>query len=440
MPTIKIKCQAARTVDFHKLQPFQKELKKLTDKSKQMLKSEIVIQGFIAPIFVWEAKDGQLFTLDGHQRCKALAELETEGYTIPKIPVAMVLADTIKEAKRSILGIIAQYGQVTEAGLIGYLEDAGLDARELENIRLPEIDVDSVIEQMDAALAKEKPDADEAPPLPAKAKTKRGQLFTLDGHRLLCGDSTNAQDVDRLMGERRARLIFTDPPYGVSYTGVEQKTIKNDELRGPNLQKFLVEAFQNMYRAGIENPAVYVFHASVNQRIFEEALNIAKFQVKQQIIWNKGMILSRSDYHWAHEPMFYAIKAGKNCEWYGDRTGKTVMSMHRADIAKLKKEDLQAMLAALLANTTNWEYKRDSVVTYQHQNQKPVTLCTVALKNNTMPGDVVFDPFGGSGSTLMACEIANRKCCTMELDEKYCDVIIGRWEKHTGKKAEIERK
>jgi DNA modification methylase len=443
MPKIVIRCRAAKTINYKTLKPFQGDLKKLTDENKQKLKSEIVEKGFTAPVFVWENQRGDIFTLDGHQRCKVLAELEKEGFTIPNIPVAIVQAADVKTAKSYLLGIVSQYGQITEAGLIGYIEDSKLDPKMLRNLRMPEIDIDNVIDQLDKMLNSEPPDADEAPALPAKAKTKRGDIFTLDGHRLMCGDATAAADMGALMGKDRARLVFTDPPYGVSYPGVagnETEQIKNDELRGSKLQDFLQAAFECMFKFTIANPALYIFHASVNQRQFETALNHAKFQVKQQLIWNKGMILSRSDYHWAHEPIFYAIKAGKNCEWYGDRTGKTVLNLHPADVAKLTKEQMKDMLKALLNNTTDWEFKRDSVVTYQHPMQKPVVLASLALKNNSMPGDIVLDSFGGSGSTLMACQIMDRRCRTMELDEKYCDVIIGRWEKHTGKKAEIERK
>lgn len=176
------------------------------------------------------------------------------------------------------------------------------------------------------------------------------------------------------------------------------------------------------------------------QRHFEEALNKAGFRVKQQIIWNKGMLLGRSDYHWAHEPIFYAIKNGKDCDWYGDRTGKTILAMHQPDLEKMPKEVLVALIKAAMAVTTNWEFRRETVQSYMHPTQKPVSVVGMAIQNSTRRGDLVLDLFGGSGSTLMACEIMHRRCCTMELDEKYCDVIRGRWEEHTGQKAVIEKK
>jgi DNA modification methylase len=406
--TIQIQCQGARNVDYKKLKPFQGRLKKLTDENKQKLKSEILENGFTAPIFIWENSLGILYTMDGHQRCKVLAELEKDGYKIPEIPVAIIHAPDEQTAKRRLLGIVSQYGQLTEAGLLGYIEAAKLDPKKLTNFSFPDIDLNGIIDQLAAATANEPGNADETPPLPTKPKTKRGQIFILGDHGVMCGDSTEWKDVAKLMDGEKARMIFTDPPYGVSYSGVagnESEVIKNDDLR---------------------------MH-------FENALETAGFKVKQQLIWNKGMILSRSDYHWAHEPIFYAMKHGRNCDWYGDRTGKTILAMHWPDIEKLKKEELQEMVKAMINNTTNWEYKRESVLAYMHPTQKPVSLCGVALRNSTRPGDLVIDIFGGSGSTLMACELMNRRCFTMELDEKFCDVIISRWEKHTGKKSEREK-
>jgi len=259
----------------------------------------------------------------------------------------------------------------------------------------------------------------------------------------MCGDSTNWEDIGRLMGRERARMVFTDPPYGVSYTGVnnpeghEWERIKNDDLRGAKLQRFLEAAFVCMARATIANPAVYVFHASANQRQFEEALVSAGFRVKQQIIWNKGMILSHSDYHWAHEPIFYAIKDGKNCEWFSGRTSRTVYNMQPPDLAAMTKDQLLEVLQAAAGGTTNWEYKRDAVQKYVHPTQKPVDLICHAVRNSSAKGEIVLDPFGGSGSTLIACDIMERRCFTAELDEKYCDVIINRWQQRTKRKARM---
>lgn len=444
--TIRIRVTGAKTIDFKKLKPYQGRLKRLTDENKAKLKEEITTRGFIAPIFVWVNPKGVLYTLDGHQRCKVLAELAKEGWKIPPIPIDIIEADSPAHAKQDILWLVSQYGEVTTTGLMGYLKDAELNPDVLKNFRFPDVDLDGIIDQFEAVANAEPKDADAVPPIPDKPKSRRGQVYIMGEHRLMCGDSTNAKDVARLMSGQKARMIFTDPPYGVSYVGAANQAardwdmIKNDDLRGDKLRVFLEKAFECMAKFSIENPAAYIFHASINQRHFEEALNKAGFRVKQQIIWNKGMLLGRSDYHWAHEPIFYAIKNGKDCDWYGDRTGKTILAMHQPDLEKMPKEVLVALIKAAMAVTTNWEFRRETVQSYMHPTQKPVSVVGMAIQNSTRRGDLVLDLFGGSGSTLMACEIMHRRCCTMELDEKYCDVIRGRWEEHTGQKAVIEKK
>lgn len=238
--TIKIRCTAAKNVDFKKLKPFQGRLKRLSDENKARLREEIVSQGFTAPVFVWESGKGVLYTLDGHQRCKVLSELEKNGWEIPEIPIAIIHAENIQSAKRALLGIVSQYGEITETGLIGYLKDADLDVKSLKNLRLPEIDLNGIVDQLMAIANNEPEDIDEAPDVPKKPKTKRGQIFQLGNHRLMCGDSTDWKDVSKLMDGKKARLIFTDPPYGVSYVGVagsKQDMIKNDELRGGGVIK-----------------------------------------------------------------------------------------------------------------------------------------------------------------------------------------------------------
>lgn len=444
MKTIRIRCQAAKLVKYQKLKPFQDDLKELSEENQEKLKNTIIDDGFVFPIHVWEDGSGTLYTMDGHQRCKVLAELERLGYEIPPVPVAIIHADDIAEAKRFLLRSLSQYGQMTEDGLVGYVQQFNIEPEFLDELRLPEVDLDAVMDRLQIPDDPVPEDIDEAPGAPAVPNSKRGKVYILGNHRLMCGDSCDPKDVAKLMKGEKARMIFTDPPYGVSYKGVnnpngrEWEQIKNDDLRGDQLFDFLKAAFQNMADSTIDNPAIYVFHASSNQREFEEALEAVGLKVKQQIIWNKGMILGHSDYHWAHEPIFYAIKEGANCEWFGDRTAKTIQNLNRGNIEEMKKEQMQIILTHLLENTTNWEIRRDNVMEYVHPTQKPVTLGCRAIKNSSQKDEIVLDLFGGSGSTLMACEVTGRRCFTMEMDERFCDIIIKRWEDHTGKEAETE--
>lgn len=285
----------------------------------------------------------------------------------------------------------------------------------------------------------EEDDFDEEAEYPQRAQA--GDIFMLGEHRLMCGDSTKPEDVDRLMAGDVADLVFTDPPYGVSYVGVnnpngkEWTMIANDDLRGDKLFQFLLYAFQNLSKHLKEDGAFYVWFASSNHVQFETALQAAGLRVKQEIIWDKGMVLGHSDYHWAYEPCLYGTHKDHNCTWYGDRSQKTFLAMNRTEIRDLKKEDLTQLLL-LHEGRAVWRISRDNVAEYIHPTQKPIALAGRALTNSSCAGQIVLDLFGGSGSTLMAAEQLGRCARLMEFDPKYVDKIIARWEKYTGQTAE----
>ena len=260
---------------------------------------------------------------------------------------------------------------------------------------------------------------DEVPEPPAEPITKPGDLWILGEHRVMCGDSTKAEDVERLMEGKKADMVFTDPPYGVSYTDSLGRSIKNDDLTDGDLQKFLRDAFATGVAVTAADAPWYVWHASRYQREFENALNDCSINVKQQIIWVKGEgvdgtaqvrapAIGRSDFRWLHEPCFYASRG--NPFNAGDR--KT---------------------------TTVWTVSRPTTGTV-HPTQKPIPLIEIALENSAKNNAMVLDLFGGSGSTLIACEKTSRQARLMELDPRYCDVIVKRWENLTGKKAVLENR
>ena len=253
-------------------------------------------------------------------------------------------------------------------------------------------------------VAEGETDADAVPDIPEDPVSQPGVIYQLGKHRLMCGDSTRAEDVARLMNSGKADLVFTDPPYGVSYRGVNNpggrlwEVIENDDLRGEKLSEFLLAAFKNLKASLREKRAFYIWYASSNHLQFEHAIIDAGLKSKQVLFWNKGMILGHSDYHWAAEPCFYGCHEGENCEWFGDR-----------------------------CQTTVWDIKRDNTREYVHPTQKPTALAIKAIFNSSKAGETVLDLFGGSGSTLIACEQTNRVNCTMEFDPKYADVIRRRW-------------
>lgn len=275
-----------------------------------------------------------------------------------------------------------------------------------------------------------------------KQRVSRGDIWLLGEHRLMCGDSTNPDDVKTLMGADLADMVFTDPPYGVSFTGANNPTSKdwdmiaNDDLKGDDLYQFLLRAFQNMSTYLKEDGAYYVWFATLNHVIFEKALQEAGLRIKQELVWDKGMVLGRCDYHWAHEPCFYGTHKDKNCKWYGDRTQKTFLAMNRAELKDLKKEEMLKILQNLYDGRTCWKIDKDNRLDYIHPTQKPLKLAGRGIKNSSCAGQIVLDLFSGSGSTMMAAEQLGRIARCMEYDPIYCDKIIARWEKMTGGKAE----
>lgn len=240
-------------------------------------------------------------------------------------------------------------------------------------------------------------------------ETKPGDVWLLGRHRLMCGDATDPDEVNKLMDNQLADMIFTDPPYNVDYTGKTKDalTIKNDAMEDKNFRNFLVAAFKNMVDASKAGAPIYVCHADSEGLTFRSAFKEAGWDLKQCIIWVKQhFVMGRQDYHWQHEPILYGWKPGAAHKFYGGRNQSTV-----------------------------WQIDRP-MASREHPTMKPVNLCAKAIENSSKSGDIIIDFFGGSGSTLIACEQLNRTCYMMELDPVYVDVIKKRWEHLTGLKAE----
>lgn len=277
---------------------------------------------------------------------------------------------------------------------------------------------------------------DPAPELPVEAISELGKVYQLGDHLLMCGDSTNPSDVKTLMGDNKADMVFTDPPYGISYSGVagskDWEVIENDTLRDDGLGEFLAASFLNMHEYSKDDTGLYCWFSSKNNEQFTNALKASGWDIKQELIWNKGMSLSGADYQYAHEPVLYCQKTGEKAKWFGGRDKKSILKAKRTEIDKLAKSEMVKMFKAMQDESTVWEVDRDLVTTYQHPTQKPTKLAGNAIHNSSQPGDIVMDLFMGSGSTLSACEQTKRKCYGMELDPKYVDVIRKRYAKLIG--------
>ena len=423
-------------IQLGKIKPWSNNPRMSTKaQAERIIESEKAL-GQLQTLAVGPTKKGYVDLYDGHQRCSAWMTVKPPTHEV----LALQSNRELTEQERRKVAVLLN----TASGSWDWDKLAAWDTKELNTWGMDKDylkgwnnDANNLKELL---ASEQKPEAD-APPevdqaerLIKKFKVKRGSLYQIGKHRLLCGDSTIRADVDRVMQGELAHLVFTDPPYGVTYTGQAQdsakewKMLDNDNLRNDALEQFLTEAFSNLFQVTQPDTALYCFHAAKTQKEFENALIKAGYEMKQQLIWNKGFGFNRFDYHWAHEPVFYCKKKGQSTHWYGDRTSQTIIGQRRTQLANLSKETLVNMVAQAMDASTVWEIDRDAMVDYVHSTQKPTRLAARAINNSSKEGDIVIDFFSGSGSTMVAAENMGRQCRGMELDPGYCAVILQRME------------
>lgn len=349
--------------------------------------------GFKVPIVV----DASNVIVNGHTRLKAAKYLGLKE--VPTIIADDLTPEQIKAFRLADnkVGEIATWDEELLNAELDELADLDFDMTEF-GFDLPDIEGEEV-EVIEDEFEEE---------LPAEPISKLGDIYQLGRHRLMCGDSTNSLEVEKLMGNKKADLLITDPPYNVAYEGKgkEALTIKNDSKETNEFHSFLYEAFSAAINNMKLGSSFYVWYASSEVVNFHTALEEAGFLVKQELIWNKNsMVLSRQDYHWKHEPCLYGWTSGGSHSWYSDRKQTTILNFDRPTVNK------------------------------EHPTMKPVALFDYQIKNSSKQGDCILDLFGGSGTTLIACEQNEREAYLMELDPRYVDVIIARWEAFTGEVA-----
>lgn len=271
------------------------------------------------------------------------------------------------------------------------------------------------------------------------SRVKPGELWALGTHRLMCGSALEPENYDRLTDiGGKIDMILTDPPYNVNYEGATKDKLKiqNDNMADGEFYRFLLHVFSEMKRPMREGAPIYVFYASSEGLNFYKAFRDSGFLFKQELVWVKNsMVLGRQDYQWQHEPIMYGWKPGAAHRWYGEFDKTTVID-DDVDMNKLDKKELIKLIRKFQNGDGTTIIREDKPTrNREHPTMKPIALVERFIKNSSQKDDIVLDPFGGSGSTLMACEKHYRSCRTMELDPKYCDVIIKRWEKYTGQEA-----
>jgi len=390
------------------------------------LKKSLERFGFVEPIVVNSDPKRKNIIIGGHFRVRTAKALG-----IKEVPVYYIKIDEEKKERELNLRLNKNLGHWNAELLVDFDEnlllDVGFESDELDAMFA------------DLKLDDDNEKDDDVPELANDSTTQIGEIWKLGRHRIICGDATNSDHVKTLMDKQQADVVFTDPPYNVNYKGHGKKTsntIANDNMGDEAFTKFLEKVFKN-FRESIKSGAgMYVFHSSSSQAQFEYALEKAGMDVKNQLIWNKpAAALGWGDYRWKHEPFFYCAVKGKKVQFYGDRKHSTVWDFQKTE-AQLFAWAQKMKRAEEQGKTTVWSMARDRVGEYVHPTQKPVELIVYALRNSSKSGDLVLDLFMGSGSTLIAAEKSERTCFGLELDPKYVDVIIKRWEDYTGEKAE----
>ena len=386
-------------VEINKLIPYINNARTHSVEQINKLRSSLREFGFINPVII----DKDYGIIAGHGRVLAAKE---EG--IEKVPCVLVdyLTETQKKAyiladnrmaldagwdeELLKLEIEALQGEAFDIGLTGF------DEKDLADLfKMDEGDVKDDDYDLTAALEK-------------AAFVEKGDVWVVGRHRLVCGDATNEEDVAKLMDGKKANLILTDPPYGVSFKSSSGLTIQNDSMKNDEFYNFLLAAFKNMVAHLEPGGGAYVFHADTEGLNFRKAFIDAGLHLAGCCIWVKNsLVLGRSDYQWQHEPVLYGFLQNGKHKWFSDRKQTTIWNFDKP--------------------------KRNA----NHPTSKPLDLLAYPLKNSTQANAIVLDTFGGSGSTLMACENSNRICYTMELDEKYASVILRRYVEDTGDKENV---
>ena len=393
-----------KLAEISTIKPYENNPRKLSEQAIEKVAMSLKEYGFRQPIVV----DKNMVIVAGHTRYRASKKLG-----LKQVPISVI--DNLSEEQINAYRI-ADNRTAEESEWDNELLKMEIKELEAKDFKLDLLGFND--EQLNNILFEEKQgltDEDEVPETPEEPISKLGDIWKLGNHRVMCGDSKIQDEVKKLMDNNLADLLHTDPPYNVNYSNAERPNpskkdlgkIKNDVMSKEDFYIFLKDCFTTAYIFLKEDSSAYIWHSSAEQINFTKAFIDAGFTFSQQIIWKKPMLLGRGKYQWAHEPCLFG---NKGSPYFTDDRKKT----------------------------TVWDFGGYDKSKNLHPTQKPIFIPEEAINNSSKQGSNVLDLFGGSGSTLIACEKLGRNCYTIELDPKYCDVIIKRWENFTGKKAELE--
>ncbi|WDM22900.1 DNA modification methylase [Paenibacillus polymyxa] len=373
------------------------------EKAVEYVATSIESYGFKNPILI----DSNNEIIAGHTRLLAAKKLGLKE--VPTILVDDLTPEQVK-AFRIADNKTAEYADWNFELLAQEMEELKLADYDLSLTGYDMSECEKLLDILHEDTADDEDDFNVEEALPEHPVTHKGDIWLLGKHRLICGDSTNPQDIATLMNGKKAQLIVTDPPYNVDYTGKTKDALKieNDKMDNDQFYDFLLAAYTQMFEVADDGASIYMFHADSEGLNFRKAFIEAGFKLAQCCIWAKqAMVMGRQDYHWMHEPVLYGWKPTGGHYWNSDRK-----------------------------QTTLWQFDRPFRNEY-HPTMKPIPLISYPIKNSSKLGDIVFDPFGGSGSTLIACEETDRICYTSELDPKYVDVIVQRYIAHVGSDNDV---
>ncbi len=409
--------------DIDELIPYENNAR-INDKAVDVVANSIEEFGFKQPIII----DKNNVIVAGHTRQKAAQKLG-----IKKVPC--IVADDLTEEQIKAFRIADNSSaQVAEWDIDKLM-------KELENIDydMSQFGLAEQIEEIEKVIDKEAEEDNFEIDEEIEPRVKVGEIWQLGRHRLMCGDSTKQEDVEKLMNGNLADIVVTDPPYNVAYEGGTGMTIQNDNMESSKFLQFLTDAFKNLKDNLKDGGAFYIWFASREHINFETALNNNDLNVREELIWVKSsLVLGRQDYQWKHEPCLYGWKEGAAHYFIDDRTQTTVYEDQVKDFTKMKKEELIQFCKDLTSDKviTTVIHEDKPSVSDLHPTMKPVKLIARLIKNSSRKNENVLDLFGGSGTTLIASEQLDRNCFIMEFDPKYSTAIVDRYEKLTGKKAE----